>query len=296
MAELTSAGWQVLGLGRNSRGVPVKSGAELIDWVDLTLPSAALDTHLSAWQPELLVHAAGPASVPGSVRDPWADFEDSTRVTFSVLDGVRRLAPECQVILMSSAAVYGNPASLPVGEAAALHPISPYGYHKWMCELMAAEHHTIYALRVCTVRIFSAYGPRLRRQVLWDICQKAVSEPEVELWGTENETRDFINGRDVARAMALLAQRAAFTGEVYNLASGIETSIGRLAEWLLHGLGQTKAIRFNGTQRKGDPLRWRADVSKLSALGYEPSIALADGAQEYARWFQAELAARGQAR
>ena len=139
------------------------------------------------------------------------------------------------------------------------------------------------------MRVFSAYGAGLRRQVVWDICAKALANPLLHLRGTGAESRDFIHASDVARALLLLSGSASFSGEVYNLASGKETTIGELALRLIHLLGRDVPIAFDGIQTPGDPLRWQADISLIRGLGFAPKMALREGLREVATWSLSEL-------
>jgi len=279
-SQLAATGYRVVGLdreiGRAPRGVECRA---------MSLPDDALADVLAAEAPSLVVHTAGPASVVGSVVDPLADFEGSVRVHAHLLDAVRRSAPDARVIALSSAAVYGNPVSLPIAENAPLAPISPYGHHKVMCEVLMREYADVYSMNTCVLRIFSAYGAGLRRQLLWDVCEKA-SQGTVRLFGTGEETRDFIHADDVARAVLVLAHAAAFEGEAYNAAAGVETSVRELVTTLVGEIAPGAPIEFSGEVRAGDPLRWRADISAIRALGFEPSLSLDDGLAEYAAWYR----------
>jgi len=284
VSEMMEAEWAVIGLDQRSLPTADPVLQQIAEWHSIELPSSALDELLCRLQPEVLIHAAGPASVPASLADPASDFHSSVDVFFHTLDSVRRKAPGCRVVFLSSAAVYGNPLQLPVSEEASLRPLSPYGSHKLICEKIAEEFHELFKVRVCSVRTFSAYGNGLRRQVLWDICQQALREPIVKLLGTGEEARDFVHARDVARAIALIASNGSFEGEVYNLGTGQETSIQELARILLAALGQCKEVYFSGRRRTGDPVRWCANIARLSELGYRPSISISEGTKEYARW------------
>lgn len=293
VSEMAACGWAVIGLDQRSFSKALFLQQKITEWHEVTLPSPDLERLLARLHPNALIHVAGPASVPMSMRDPAIDFSLSVPVFFQILDAVRRHAPECRIIFLSSAAVYGNPTKLPITEDASLQPISPYGFHKLICEKLAEEFQGLYKVRVCSIRIFSAYGPSLRQQVLWDICQKALHEPVVKLLGNGEETRDFIHVNDIAKAVAYLVTREVFLVNTYNLGSGEETSIHRLAKILLAALGQSKEIRFTSTRREGDPLRWQADMTLLSRLGYHPLISLAEGATEYARWFLEDVKKHG---
>jgi nucleoside-diphosphate-sugar epimerase len=189
---------------------------------------------------------------------------------------------------MSSAAVYGNPSTLPVSEGAALAPVSPYGFHKEMAEDILREFHDVYGIRSCAARVFSAYGSGLRRQLLWDVCQKVVAGPIVTLFGTGAETRDFIHVEDVARAIRVLAENAEMNAEVYNVASGHQTTIESVARALVSSLDPQIEVRFSGEQRPGDPLHWEADISAVSGLGFHAQVSFEDGVADYARWFVEE--------
>jgi nucleoside-diphosphate-sugar epimerase len=93
--------------------------------------------------------------------------------------------------------------------------------------------YTVYGLATASVRIFSAYGPGLRRQVLWDICQKVITQKTLILQGTGQESRDFIHALDIAKAFRVIACDAPMQGEVYNLASGQEVTVRELATLVL---------------------------------------------------------------
>jgi UDP-glucose 4-epimerase len=285
--EFAGNGWRVIGVDI----VPVEQfrGDARVAYECLPLPSAQLADLLRRTSPEVCVHCAGCASVGASLSDPAADFRQGPALTFELLDMLRRHTPRCRVLFLSSAAVYGNPPSLPVTEAHPGAPLSPYGYHKRQGELLCEEFARIYGLPAASVRIFSAYGPGLRRQVVWDICERALSTGALPLRGTGRESRDFIHAADIARALPLLARRAAGEGEIYNLATGVETTIAELAAALIAELGLKIDAHFDGQVTPGDPLNWRADVSRLSAFGFAPQTALADGLSAVAAWSKAEL-------
>ena len=88
---------------------------------------------------------------------------------FKQLDAIRKFQPGCKYINLSSAAVYGNPESLPISEDHHLDPISPYGNHKKMAEEVCADFYTNYRIPTCSLRIFSAYGAGLQKQLFWDL-------------------------------------------------------------------------------------------------------------------------------
>lgn len=256
---------------------------------DIEVPSADFDRLLHAARPDLVVHCAGPASVPSSVADPAGDFDASVVVTFELLDRLRRLPRPPRVVFLSSAAVYGDPPRLPVAENETLRPVSPYGHHKLACEVLLREFHELYGLPSVALRVFSAYGEGLRRQILWDVCVQALTTGEVRLLGTGAESRDFVHGSDVVAAVAAAVKGARFEAEPYNVGSGIETPIAELAALIVDALGGGANVSFSGVPRHGDPARWRADIARIAGLGFRPSIALRDAVPAYAAWAARQL-------
>jgi UDP-glucose 4-epimerase len=119
----------------------------------MRLPNPALGELLAAERPQVCIHCAGRASVPQSMKDPAPDFRDNTALTFELLNLLRQYVPGCRFLLLSSAAVYGNPRSLPVGEGDEVRPVSPYGFHKRQCELLCQEFSSIYGVPTASVRI-----------------------------------------------------------------------------------------------------------------------------------------------
>ena len=285
--QFAGEGWRVLALD----DVPPENApaGPAVHYTRMHLPSAELASLLTRERPTVCVHCAGRASVPFSMSDPAADFRDNTVLTFEVLEALRQAAPACRFLFLSSAAVYGNPETLPVSETHRCAPLSPYGYHKRVCELLCEEYSRIYSLKTAVVRIFSAYGAGLRRQVVWDICAKALTAPALQLRGTGRESRDFIHASDIARAVLLLGVGAECDGEVYNLATGCETTVAELADTLVELLGMNVRATFDGVQAAGDPLHWRADISRLKALGFAPRVTLPEGLRTFATWAAAEL-------
>lgn len=282
-----SQGWVVIGLDNAPpENAPL---ATLSHYHQLHLPTPELNNLLQQSAPDVCIHCAGRASVGLSVSNPSADFYGNTVLTFELLHALYRNVPSCRFIFLSSAAVYGNPESLPVSETQTCAPLSPYGFHKLQCEQLCLEFSKVYGLSTASVRIFSAYGPGLRRQVLWDICHKVITEKSLKLQGTGQESRDFIHALDIAEALKVVATKAPMQGEFYNLGTGREVNIAALADIVLNALKANQIPHFDQIVPVGTPLNWRADISKLQQLGFNPSIPLEQGVKTFAIWCCAEL-------
>ena len=261
-------GHEVLGVGRSSLPREGWSGR----YLQADVGQADLAEIIAGFAPDLLVHAAGSASVGGSMVAPLDDFHGSVLAWVNVLDSVRRSQRKPLIVFPSSAAVYGNPTRFPVSEDAPIAPISPYGFHKAACELIAREYTVCFDLDILICRLFSVFGELQRRLLVWDLYAQCV-EPESIVWleGTGRETRDYLHVEEVAAAILALSQNWSCSeqrGEcsIVNLASGEETKVLDVAKYLRTLVAQGKDIRCRGLARPGDPLRWCADISRLRAL------------------------------
>jgi UDP-glucose 4-epimerase len=258
-----------------------------LSFYPMELPDDALADLIKTVQFDTVVYSAGTSSVGKSVMKPYEDYLNSVNPLAFVLECIRQYSPESHFIFLSSAAVYGNQSITPITEHAPLKPISAYGFHKKVCELLLEEYSTLYGLQTTALRIFSAYGTFLKKQVVYDFCSKIVSSrTDLEILGTGKESRDFIHLKDVCRAIELVAAKR--QKGIFNLASGTETSIVELAGLLSHILGIHKSFTFTGAENTGNPVNWRADISSLKSLGFTISKPFREGLEEYCTWFSSQ--------
>lgn len=252
----------------------------------ISILSPDFEALFDEYQFAVCINASGSGNVGFSVLHPLSDFETNTYSVAKVLDAIRKYQPACRYIHISSAAVYGNPVRLPVKETDATAPLSPYGFNKLMSEQLCTAYHQLYKIPVAIIRPFSVYGNGLKKQLLWDICSKLAKANTVELFGTGNESRDFIHVSDLALLIELVLEKSDFQLDIYNAASGNETSISEIAIMQETSFGSTKVIRFTGQNKKGDPLNWKADVAKSRAIGFFNQKELKAGVEEYIHWFK----------
>jgi len=233
---------------------------------------------------DLCINASGAANVQLSLENPELDYRLNVTNVFRILEAIRIFNPKCKFINFSSAAVYGNPTTLPVLESSPKNPISPYGWHKLYSELVCKEYHSLYSLNTLSLRVFSAYGPGLRKQLFWDWYQKQKHQAEFEIFGTGNETRDFIYIDDLLQAVELSFQYANFNGDSLNVANGEEVCIRDVADLFFGTLNYKGNFKFNNRIKNGDPVHWQADIGEVKKFGYKQSVSLDVGIRNYLDW------------
>lgn len=232
-------------------------------------------------QYDLCVNCSGAASVPESLKNPIRDYYLNAVNVFKLLESIRSEQSHCRFINLSSAAVYGNPEQLPVSESAVPNPLSPYGLHKLHSEQICREFYEFHQIPTCSLRIFSVYGPGLQKQLFWDLLKKANSGREITLFGTGRESRDFIYISDLVRVIDLVYQRSDFQADVINVANGEEVFIEDSVSLFFGLFEQEISYTFSGDSRKGDPVNWKADISKLKGFGYKASVDMPGGLEAF---------------
>lgn len=232
------------------------------------------------------INCSGSASVPDSILHPLRDYYLNAVNVFKLLEAIRRHAPNCKFLNLSSAAVYGNPEILPVLETQVLRPLSPYGWNKLQSEVLCKEYYEVFGIRTCSIRIFSAFGIGLQKQIFWDWYQKAQISHNICLIGTGKESRDFIYIEDLVQAIHCVVTNGSFEADIINVANGEEIFINEAAEVFSENMKGRFNYYFSNTVRTGDPLNWMADITKLTALGYKKKVDFAKGISRYITWLE----------
>lgn len=235
---------------------------------------------------DVCINATGSANVKFSFKNPFIDFNLNVANVSKILDAIYKYNKNCKFINFSSASVYGNPKYLPIDENHPLKPISPYGLHKLQSEKLLYEYSKFFGLQTLSLRIFSAYGEGLKKQLFWDLYQKTLSNINVELFGTGQESRDFIYIKDLVKVIDLIIENVIFNGESINVANGNEILIKEAVASFFDVLNNKTNYRFTGNIKQGDPKNWKADIEKLNKIGYKNKYSLIEGLTNYAKWLK----------
>ncbi len=235
---------------------------------------------------DVIINCIGSANVGFSYSNTGEDFESNVVVVRGILELLREYKlNHIKFINLGSAAVYGNPIKLPICESDSTQPLSPYGFHKLMAELLFKEYSQCFGLKTLSLRIFSAYGNGQKKLLLWELHEKIQkSKDKIVLFGTGNESRDFIHIEDIAQQILLAIDHAEFIGEAINIANGEEVRISTIVDLYQTYYPKKFDYEYNGLVRLGDPLKWCADISNMENWGYKQKVSLAEGIKHVIEW------------
>ena len=288
---LSDRGHAVQGIGHGAIEELDRESTGLGLWLNGEIDAANLNAIAEkSGLPSTIFHLAGGSSVGLSIVAPFEDFSRTVSSTARLLEWIRQSAPKCHLIVASSAAVYGAEYSERISEDANPIPVSPYGQHKLMMEQLCRSYAVSFGLSITAVRLFSVYGPHLRKQLLWDICSRLQrGERTLVMGGTGAEVRDWIDVRDAVRLFAEIADllpQEAF--QTFNGGSGIGTTVSDIAGMLVKRWGGDIAVSFSGAARPGDPFSLLADDTKLRRVPFQWQIPVASGLADYVLWFKGQ--------
>ena len=233
---------------------------------------------------DFVYHLAARVSVPESVLYPVEYNAINVGGTVSLLTAMRD-AQIKRLVFASSGAVYGEQPSQPLTEELMPHPATPYAVSKRASELYVQAIGQLWGIETVILRIFNAYGPGQplppsHPPVVPHYLRQALTGASVVIHGDGRQTRDFVFISDVADALVAAAQAVGVDREILNIGSGVETSVGGLADTIAKVLGKELHRLGNGDAAAGVS-RMVADVGRAhELLGYKPRVSLPEGLRE----------------
>ena len=268
-----------LSTGRRENLVRAGDRAELIeaDITDATAISEAFERH----QPELVFHLAAQIDVRRSVADPIYDLNVNVGGTLNLLQEALRTGARRFLLASTGGAIYGegDGKELPLGEDAAVEPLSPYGQSKFAAEGYASLYRRLRGLSTTALRLGNVYGPRQdpggEAGVISIFGAKLLSGEAPTIFGDGSQTRDYVYVDDVAAAFH--AAIGAGSGLLLNIGSSRETSVIDLFQILAALTGFTGEPTY-APLPAGEVMRISLDVRRAQAeLGWAPRVALHEG-------------------
>jgi UDP-glucose 4-epimerase len=239
---------------------------------------------------DLVFHQAA-IRITQCAEEPRLALEVLVDGTFNVIEAAQRQGVQ-KIVAASSASVYGLAEEFPTTER---HHVwnnrTLYGASKAFNEGMLRSFADMYGLRYIGLRYFNVYGPRMDvfgvyTEVLIRWIERIAAGKPPLILGDGHQTMDFVHVHDIARAN-ILAAKSDLTDEVFNIASGRETSLRDLAAALLSAMDSDLQPEF-GPERKTNPVARRlADVDKARRLlGFQSEVPLEGGLRGLVEWWQ----------
>lgn len=282
---LLKEGYEVVGLDNFSTGhrENLESFKEDIDFFEADITDIEV-VRKAMRGVDYVIHYAALPSVPYSVANPRETHEVNVNGTLNILLAARDAAVK-KLVFASSAAVYGDTEELPVTEKTMLNPLSPYAAHKIIGEYYCKLFNNAYGLRTTALRYFNVYGKNQDPSAEYAaVVPKFMSllkhGKQPIIYGDGEQTRDFINVKDVIRANLLALKSKESDGKVYNIASGKKISVLELLKNMNLALNTDIKPIFE-EPRAGDVKHSYASIEKAKEeLKFKPGTSLKKGISE----------------
>ena len=241
-------------------------------------------------QNNVVIHTAAQISVSRSMDDPLFDLNNNVFGTLNLLEATRSSSAGLnsnlkKFIYFSSAAVYGNPEYLPIGEAHPQNPLSPYGTSKLSGEKYCTMYHKAFGVPTVCIRPFNIYSPRQNPSnpysgVISKFMERVKNNQSPIIFGDGAQTRDFVSVHDIVDMVLLAIENKKAEGEVFNVGTGVSTTVTELAQMIIDIYGADVDIEYADSM-PGDIKHSISDISKARSIGYEPKVQLYDGLKEF---------------
>ena len=216
-----------------------------------------------------------------SYMDPSIDIKLTINPTLSILEVLRKISFKGILWLSSSVAVYGSCFDKYLSEDSDCYPLSNYAVAKLSIENYAKLYAKNYNLKIGIYRLFSTYGPGLKRQVIYDnICKMRDGLPNIFLVSSMESARDFSYVKDQAMAIKFLSDNIEPSGDIYNLGSGESTKIIDLVKIIAEFMNYKGKISCLQDTKNTHDVSWTANINKITALGFKQSYSLREGIKE----------------
>ena len=288
VARLVQDGCRVTVLDDLSSGLASNVSGQAIRFVagDIRNPEAVAEATRGA---EVVFHLAASVGNKRSIDDAARDAEVNVMGTVRLLEAARRGGVR-KLVTSSSAGIFGELRSIPIREDHPAEPDTPYGASKLCAEKETLAYGKLYGMETVCLRYFNVYGPNQRFDAYGNVIPifvfRALSGEKLTIYGDGEQTRDFVNVRDVVEANVRASARG--VSGAYNIGSGSRVTINELVRLLRSVCGLPVRVEY-AAPRAGDVRDSLADISAArAAFGFAPSVSLEEGLAVYAAWARRE--------
>lgn len=235
---------------------------------------------------DMVFHLAASVGNTRSIENPLLDSDINVMGTLTVLEAARHAGVR-KLVFSSSAGIFGELKTLPIAEDHAVEPDTPYGASKLGAEKLCLAYAKLYPIECVCLRYFNVFGPHQRYDAYGNVipifAHRMLRGLPLTIHGDGEQTRDFVNVRDVAAANYAAGANRGVSG-AFNIASGTRVTINDLVRLMGEASGLAPVVT-HGPPRPGDVRHSLADISQAQTrLGFQPQVDLAEGLREYMRW------------
>jgi len=243
-------------------------------------------------RPELICHFAAQMDVRRSVADPIYDAQSNIIGMLNLMENGLRYGVRKVIFASTGGAVYGEGVPYPTSEECIPRPISPYGISKLTGEHYLIYYNVSYGLNYVVLRYANVYGPRQdpfgEAGVVAIFNQKILRDEQPVINGNGMQTRDYVYVDDVVDAV--IASTYNDINDVFNVGTGVETSVNELFRHLIEITGKSHIKEVHGQAKKGEQLRSCLSYDKIrKALDWEPRVPLREGLTRTVEFFRGRL-------
>lgn len=236
---------------------------------------------------DAVIHLAAQTNVVESLTKPQENWDINVTGTLNLLEACRLLGVRT-FVLASSNAVLGEQAS-PVDETKVPKPISPYGASKLACEALSTAYYHSFGLNTISLRFANCYGPysKHKKSVIAKFISGVRQQKPLIIYGDGKQTRDFIHADDICQAIHIcLTTPKSISGEIFQIASGKETSINEIAS-MMKDIANNDVKLLYKPRRKGEIERNYSNITKAKKmLGFDPKVELRNGLYDLWKWYE----------
>ncbi len=294
--RLLGDGHEVVALDNLATGgvhnlVDARSHGDRFEFIEADIRERGVVERIGAAGPEVVFHLAAQADVRVSVTDTFYDAMVNVIGSVNVLDGARAAGARKVVFASSGGTIYGEPApeDLPVNESHPQGPLSPYGVAKKVVTDYLRAYEALHGLEWTSLALANVFGPRQdphgEAGVIAIFTGLLLADRECTIFGSGEQTRDFVYVDDVVDAFARAATRGA--GQLFNIGTGEETSVNHLYDVMASAAGVDRHARREAA-RAGELDRNVLDNRKARAtLDWAPQMGLESGIKTVVDWFRA---------
>jgi dTDP-glucose 4,6-dehydratase len=235
---------------------------------------------------DCVINFAAETHVDRSIGDPSGFIMTDVYGTYVLLEATRKLGIP-RFIQISTDEVYGDAGGEPSAEDSPLMPQSPYAASKAGADRLAYSYHVTYGTPVIVTRCSNNYGPKQYPEKMISLfITNAVDDKPLPVYGSGENTRDWIYVLDHAKALDLIMNTEGLEGEVLNIGSGIELSILQVADRILNTLGKPHSLLQRVKDRPGHVRRHAVKTDKIeSVLGWKAEIDFEEGLKKTVDWY-----------